>query len=92
MLLLDEPCAALDPVATYKIEQLLLELCGRYTIVIVTHNLQQASRIADKTAFFYVDRGEGNLVGQLIEYAPTQQLFGNPAYPRTADYISGRFG
>ncbi len=92
VLLLDEPCAALDPLATFKIEQLLLELRGRYTVVIVTHNLQQAGRIADKIAFFYVDRAEGSLVGQLVEYAPTQQLFSAPGDPRTADYISGRFG
>lgn len=84
VLLMDEPAAALDPVATAKIEQLILELKGDYTIVIVTHNMQQASRVSDETAFF--------LNGELVEMAPTRMLFTRPADQRTDDYISGRFG
>ena len=81
---MDEPTSALDPISTAKIEDLALELKKRYTIVIVTHNMQQAVRISDKTAFF--------LLGDLIEYAPTEQLFSNPVDKRTEDYITGRFG
>ncbi|WP_017726818.1 phosphate ABC transporter ATP-binding protein PstB [Halalkalibacterium ligniniphilum] len=84
ILLLDEPASALDPIATAKIEELILELKKDYTIIIVTHNLQQASRISDKTAFF--------LNGKLIEYSDTNQLFVNPKEKQTEDYISGRFG
>ena len=84
VLLMDEPTSALDPISTAKIEDLALELKKRYTIVIVTHNMQQAVRISDKTAFF--------LLGDLIEYAPTEQLFSTPADKRTEDYITGRFG
>ena len=84
VLLMDEPTSALDPISTAKIEDLALELKKRYTIVIVTHNMQQAVRISDKTAFF--------LLGDLIEYAPTEQLFSNPVDKRTEDYITGRFG
>lgn len=84
ILLLDEPCSALDPIATQKIEELLVELKDRYTIVIVTHNLQQAARIADYTAFLYL--------GSLIEFAPSQDLFTRPRDPRTEAYLSGRFG
>jgi len=83
ILLMDEPCAALDPVATLKIEELMLELKKEYTIVIVTHNMQQAGRCSDNTAFFYL--------GKLIEYAPTTRLFENPANQQTEAYISGRF-
>ena len=84
VLLMDEPTSALDPISTAKIEDLALELKKRYTIVIVTHNMQQAVRISDKTAFF--------LLGDLIEYAPTEQLFSNPVEKRTEDYMTGRFG
>ncbi len=83
ILLMDEPCAALDPVATLKIEELMMELRKEYTIVIVTHNMQQAGRCSDHTAFFYL--------GRLIEYAPTLQLFESPAKEQTEAYISGRF-
>lgn len=84
ILLMDEPCSALDPVATAKIESLIHELKKNYTIVIVTHNMQQAGRVSDKTAFLYM--------GQLIEYDETQKLFTNPSQKRTEDYITGRFG
>jgi phosphate transport system ATP-binding protein len=84
VLLLDEPASALDPIATAKIEELILELKKEYTIVIVTHNMQQASRISDKTAFFFN--------GKLIEYNRTDKLFSNPDEKQTEDYISGRFG
>ena len=84
VLLMDEPTSALDPISTAKIEDLALELKKRYTIVIVTHNMQQAVRISDRTAFF--------LLGDLIEYAPTERLFSNPVDKRTEDYITGRFG
>ncbi len=84
VLLMDEPTSALDPISTAKIEDLALELKKRYTIAIVTHNMQQAVRISDRTAFF--------LLGDLIEYAPTEQLFSNPVDKRTEDYITGRFG
>jgi phosphate transport system ATP-binding protein len=84
VLLMDEPCSALDPIATAKIEELIRELSERYSVVIVTHNMQQAARVADYTAFFYM--------GELIEYAATDQLFTSPADSRTEDYITGRFG
>ena len=84
VLLMDEPCSALDPIATLKIEELITELTRDYTIVIVTHNLQQASRVAQFTGFF--------LSGKLIEYAPTVDLFEHPRRKETEDYISGRFG
>ena len=84
VLLMDEPCSALDPIATARIEALLARLKADLTIVIVTHNMQQAQRASDMTAFM--------LGGELIEFAPTQQLFGSPADPRTQDYISGKFG
>jgi phosphate transport system ATP-binding protein len=84
VLLLDEPTSALDPVSTAKIEEQLLELKKKYTIVIVTHNMQQAARIADYTAFFYQ--------GELVEFGHTKDLFTNPVKKATADYISGRFG
>jgi phosphate transport system ATP-binding protein len=89
VLLLDEPTGALDPVATLKIEELLQQLKDDYTIVIVTHNMQQAARVSDYTAFMLA--GE-DLVGELIEYGPTRQLFTNPRDPRTEAYITGRFG
>jgi phosphate transport system ATP-binding protein len=84
ILLMDEPCSALDPVATAKIEDLIHELKRDFTIVIVTHNMQQATRVSDYTAFFYL--------GRLIEYNDTNTLFTNPSEPRTEDYITGRFG
>ncbi len=84
ILLMDEPTSALDPISTGKIEELINELKADYTIVIVTHNMQQATRISDKTAFF--------LLGEMIEYAPTEQIFKNPQDTRTENYITGRFG
>jgi phosphate transport system ATP-binding protein len=84
VLLMDEPAAALDPIATAKIEELIAELKRRYTIVIVTHNMQQAGRCSDFTAFFYM--------GRLIEFGPTTKIFTNPAERKTEDYITGRFG
>lgn len=89
VLLMDEPCSALDPIATFKIETLINELKRRYTIVIVTHNMQQASRVADETAFFLA--GEER-IGKLVEFGPTNQLFTNPTDSRTEAYITGRFG
>lgn len=84
VLLMDEPTSALDPISTLKIEDLMAELKQQYTIVIVTHNMQQATRIADHTAFF--------LVGEVVEYAPTTELFSHPREKKTEDYITGRFG
>ena len=84
VLLMDEPCSALDPIATLKIEELITQLSAEYTIVIVTHNMQQAARVSQYTGFF--------LSGKLIEYAPTITLFGRPQKKETEDYISGRFG
>jgi len=89
VILMDEPCSALDPIATLKIEDLMRELVKDYTIVIVTHNMQQAARVSDYTAFMLTDE---KVTGQLIEYGPTQQLFTTPKDKRTEDYISGRFG
>ena len=89
VLLMDEPCSALDPIATAKIEQLIIELKRDYTIVIVTHNMQQAQRVADETAFFLAAEDR---IGRLVEIAPTEQLFARPADERTAAYVSGRFG
>ena len=90
VLLLDEPASALDPVATASIEDLMHELKHRYTIVIVTHNMQQAARVADRTAFFSLDPQER--VGTLVEYDDTDVIFSNPADTRTRDYVTGRFG
>ena len=84
VLLMDEPASALDPLATQKIEDLIIELKKDYTIVIVTHNMQQAARSSDSTAFFYL--------GELIEYGPTTKIFTSPAQKRTEDYVTGRFG
>jgi phosphate transport system ATP-binding protein len=91
VLLMDEPCSALDPIATLKIEELMNELKKKYTIVIVTHNLQQAKRVADHTAFLYVDRSQGGRTGYLVEYGPTRELFENPREKHTQDYIAGAF-
>jgi phosphate transport system ATP-binding protein len=84
VLLMDEPCSALDPIATVKVEELIHALKKQFTIVIVTHNMQQATRCSDRTAFFYL--------GKLIEYAETQRIFSSPGQKQTEDYISGRFG
>ena len=84
VLLMDEPTSALDPISTSKIEELAISLKERYTIVIVTHNMQQAARISDRTAFF--------LLGELVEYGDTEQIFAQPHDKRTEDYITGRFG
>ena len=81
---MDEPCSALDPIATGKIEELIAELRGHYTVIIVTHNMQQATRCSDYTAFMYL--------GRLVEYGPTATLFQTPHLPETEDYVTGRFG
>ena len=81
---MDEPASALDPIATAKIEELIQELKRDYTIVIVTHNMQQAARVSDYTAYFYL--------GRLIEFGPTDVLFTTPSRPETEDYVTGRFG
>jgi phosphate transport system ATP-binding protein len=92
VLLLDEPASALDPIATAAIEDLMHSLKTRYTIVIVTHNMQQAARVADRTAFFTLDEAEGQQAGALIEYDETSAIFTRPAHPRTEAYVTGRFG
>ena len=84
IILMDEPCSALDPIATLKIEELMYQLKEKYTIVIVTHNLQQAARVSDKTAFFWL--------GRLVEFGPTAEMFTAPKDKLTEDYITGRFG
>lgn len=91
LLLMDEPCSALDPIATRRIEELMLELKERYTIAIVTHNLQQAQRVADRTAFLFVDTTKGGRTGYLIEYRPTKELFDDPREENTKAYIRGEF-
>jgi phosphate transport system ATP-binding protein len=92
VLLLDEPASALDPIATASIEDLMHTLKRRYTIVIVTHNMQQAARVADRTAFFSLDETDKGRAGTLIECDDTDKIFSRPADPRTRDYVSGRFG
>jgi phosphate transport system ATP-binding protein len=94
VLLMDEPCSALDPIATSRIEDLMLELREQFTIIIVTHNMQQAARVSDRTAFFtaQADETTGNRTGLLVEYDKTRTIFSNPSDKRTEDYISGRFG
>jgi len=84
VVLMDEPCSALDPIATARIEELIYELRGRYAIAIVTHNMQQAARVSQRTAFFHL--------GVLIEQGPTDEIFTNPREQRTSDYITGRYG
>jgi phosphate transport system ATP-binding protein len=84
IILMDEPCSALDPIATAKVEELIDSLKEQFTIVIVTHNMQQATRCSDMTAFFYL--------GRLVEFDRTEKVFTNPSEKRTEDYISGRFG
>jgi phosphate transport system ATP-binding protein len=91
VLLMDEPCSALDPIATLKIEELMHELKKKFTIAIVTHNLQQAKRVADETAFLYVDTTKGGRTGYLVEFGPTKEIFENPKEKHTQQYISGAF-
>jgi phosphate transport system ATP-binding protein len=94
VILMDEPASALDPISTAAIEDLMLDLKDRYSIVIVTHNMQQAARVSDMTAFFTVAKLEqgGRRVGQLVEFAPTQKIFTNPDDERTREYVTGKFG
>ena len=92
VLLMDEPCSALDPIATLRIEELIDDLKQRVTIVIVTHNMQQAARVADRTAFFSLDVTEERRTGILVEYDETEKIFTAPADPRTEGYVTGRFG
>jgi phosphate transport system ATP-binding protein len=92
VLLLDEPASALDPIATGAIEDLIHSLKGRFTIVIVTHNMQQAARVADRTAFFSLETRGEKPIGTLIEFDDTEKIFGAPRDPRTRDYVTGRFG
>ncbi len=89
IILMDEPASALDPIATLKIEELMRRLAENYTILVVTHNMQQAARVSDYTAFFTTDPGR---TGHLVEFGPTEQIFTNPKDRRTEDYITGRFG
>ena len=91
---MDEPCSALDPIATGKIEELMTQLKEEYTILIVTHNMQQAARVSDKTAFFSVEVEEesDSRTGILVEIGPTEKIFSNPEDIRTENYITGRFG
>jgi phosphate transport system ATP-binding protein len=93
VLLMDEPCSALDPISTLKVEELMNELKEKYTIIIVTHNMQQATRVADVTGFFNAEvTGKGSKVGYLAEFEKTENIFGNPKVQETRDYVSGRFG
>jgi len=93
VILMDEPCSALDPIATSRIEDLMTDLKRDYTIVIVTHNMQQAARVSDMTAFMTTDvDDEGGRTGRLVEYDSTEKMFTNPTDPRTEGYITGRFG
>ena len=87
---MDEPCSALDPISTIAIEDLMVDLKERYTIVIVTHNMQQAARVSDETAFFNID-GQGK-PGRLVEIDDTAKIFSNPSQKKTEEYITGRFG
>lgn len=91
VLLMDEPCSALDPIATRQIEELMVKLKERFTLVIVTHNMQQAQRVADQTAFFSVDISQGGRTGYLVEMGPTRELFENPKEQLTEEYLSGEF-
>jgi phosphate transport system ATP-binding protein len=94
VILMDEPCSSLDPIATQRIEDLMQELLSDYTIVIVTHNMQQAARVSDRTAFFTVEvlEDSGHRTGTIVEYAETETIFTNPTDARTEDYVTGRFG
>jgi phosphate transport system ATP-binding protein len=91
VILMDEPASALDPVATLKIEELMRTLSNTYTIIIVTHNMQQAARVSDSTAFMMIDSPKTR-TGILVEYGPTSQIFTNPKNKQTEDYVTGRFG
>ena len=93
-ILMDEPCSALDPISTGRIEDLMLELKERYSIVIVTHNMQQAARVSDMTAFLTVDldADERHRTGRLVEYDDTEKIFTNPTDQRTEDYVTGKVG
>ena len=92
VILMDEPASALDPIATLRIEELMFELKQEYTIIIVTHNMQQAARVSDRTAFFSVDVQGGDRTGRLVEFSETATLFTTPEHSETEDYITGRFG
>ncbi|MCL2755036.1 MAG: phosphate ABC transporter ATP-binding protein, partial [Oscillospiraceae bacterium] len=98
VILMDESCSALDPESTMKIEELMTELAKKYTIIIVTHSMEQARRVADMCAFLMIDSmtddsaGRIMKAGKLVEYAPTSELFSSPKDPRTEDYITGRYG
>jgi phosphate transport system ATP-binding protein len=94
VILMDEPCSALDPISTGKIEDLMAELKQQYSIVIVTHNMQQAARVSDRTAFLMVelDADEKNRWGRIVEYDETEKIFTNPSDPRTEDYVTGKVG
>ncbi|MDP1846866.1 MAG: phosphate ABC transporter ATP-binding protein PstB [Solirubrobacteraceae bacterium] len=93
VILMDEPCSALDPISTGAIEELMLDLKQNYSIVIVTHNMQQAARVSDMTAFYNVDKvASGKRVGRLVEFAPTEKIFTTPDDPRTEQYVTGKFG
>jgi phosphate transport system ATP-binding protein len=93
VLLMDEPCSALDPISTLKVEELIHELKQRYTIIIVTHNMQQATRVADLTAFYNAEpTDKGGKIGYLVEFDETQKIFSEPSEQATKDYVSGRFG
>jgi len=91
VLLMDEPCSALDPIATRRIEELMAHLKQNYTIAIVTHNMQQAQRVADLTAFFSVDISQGSRTGYLVEFGPTKELFESPREQLTKEYVTGQF-
>jgi phosphate transport system ATP-binding protein len=94
VILMDEPCSALDPIATARIEELMQEIKARFTIIIVTHNMQQATRVADYTAFYnaQVTETAGGKVGYLAEYGETEKIFSDPDQETTRDYVTGRFG
>ena len=93
VILMDEPCSALDPIATIRIEELMTQLKSDYTIVVVTHNMQQAARVSDRTAFFTVDIDQkGSRTGIMVEMGATEKIFTAPSDQRTDDYITGRFG
>ncbi|GAX35933.1 phosphate ABC transporter ATP-binding protein PstB [Nodularia sp. NIES-3585] len=92
IILMDEPCSALDPISTLRVEELIHDLKEKYTIVIVTHNMQQAARVSDKTAFFNVKLSEGGRSGYLVEFNATELIFNDPQQEDTRDYVSGRFG
>jgi phosphate transport system ATP-binding protein len=94
VILMDEPCSALDPIATARIEDLMREIKAQYTIVIVTHNMQQAARVSDMTAFYTteVNQESDRRTGVLVEYNPTEQMFSRPDDERTEQYVTGRFG